>query len=158
MKFKIAAGAEADILSEKELRGALKDLQTSWMSEVSRGDRWRRFSAYGDSDGAGLVTIGDGLSQYLGPEAGMVWSVTRLAVTNYDPVAPATNRLNLSVNSTESSDLIRPGIPTFSSFSPGIVLMGGDRLYVSGTAAVSSRVWVTGQARELPVSLLWRLS
>lgn len=157
MKFKIQAGAEIDVATKKEVRDEIEAARTSWIGEVARGDRFRRFSAYAYSDAAGTVAVGQ-TGQYIGPAEGFVWSVTRFAVTSgYDPATQVLS-LTLGSDATTGSAVIIPDLGTYNDLSGNqLVLYPGDRLYVVGTVAASSRVWVTGQARELPISLAWRL-
>lgn len=155
MKVKIAAGAEFDVLTQKEMEQSLKGMMTSWVSEVSRGDRYRRFSVFGDIADTAL-SIGGTPAQDIGPDEGFVWAVKRLAIANYDPTAES---LDLYINGTDSSAVVEPGLARYSSYDANqLVLYPGERLWVAGTDLTSTgRVWVTGQARELPISLLWRL-
>jgi hypothetical protein len=155
VKFKIAAGAEIDLLTQGELKDTLRGMMTSWVAEVSMGDRYRRFSAYGDIADSAL-SIGGTPEQEIGPDEGFVWSVKRLAVTNYDPDAEA---LGLYINGTDSSGVVEPILSRYNPYDANqLILYPGERLWIAGSSLTSSgRVWVTGQARELPISLLWRL-
>jgi hypothetical protein len=156
VKFKIAAGAEFDVVTEKEMRGALADFQTNWIAELSRGDRYRDFRASGTIAAAALSIGGDtdaGID--LGPAPGFVWSITRLAVVNL-----ATNDvLTLFKNENAPSSTIKPVLLTYNSFGRNeLVLYPGDRLLVEGSSlAGTGKVTITGTAREIPVALAWRL-
>jgi hypothetical protein len=156
MKFKIQAGGELDILTQKEMHDELKGAMSSWITEVSRGDRYRRFAIFGDSSAGTAVTIGDTAVQSVGPAEGFVWSIKRLALSSgFDP---ATHTLALFINSPDNSALVHPDLSAYNAFDENqLVLYPGDRLLVTGTATASTRIWLTGQARELPISLAWRL-
>lgn len=155
MKFKIQAGAEIDVATKKEVRDEIAAAKTSWLAEVARGDRYRKFSAYGDSDALGAIVIG-ARDQRIGPAEGFVWSVTRLAIIGYDP---ATQSLALATDDLATgSSVIIPKLSTYHDLSGNqLVIYSGDQLYVAGTVAASTKVWITGQARELPMPLAWRL-
>ena len=155
-KFKIQAGAEIDVLTENEMRKGLKDFAASWMAETTRGDKYRRFSTFADISGA-EVTIGAGAQPRIGPAEGFIWAVKRIALTNYDPSAET---LALYLNSTESSAVVHPSLVVYNAFdSTQLVMYPGDTLVVYGSSLSSTgRVWLTGQARELPIGLAWRLS
>jgi hypothetical protein len=157
VKVKIAAGAEFDIMTAKEMRGELDGAMKSWLAEVARGDRYRRFATYGDIGAAGGLSIGTGGDQpVIGPSSGFVWAVRRLAFTNYDPTA---ENMALYVSSADDSATIKPVLATYESFdSTQLVLYPGETLVVDAAGMASTgRVWMTGQARELPISLAWRL-
>lgn len=153
MKAKIQAGAEFDFLTSGELRKELNDARLSWRDEVSRGVRFRRFSFVGVADGAGLLAAGGAGSDPTGPDQGMAWRLLRLSVTNYDP---AVNALGLFNGAAGGSSVIVPKLATYTT-QMDEVLMPGDTLVVAGTVVAGARVWVTGQVKEAPVSLLWRL-
>jgi hypothetical protein len=156
MRFKVQAGAEIDIPSAQEIRAEFDGAMTSWAAEIGRGDKYRRFSTVGIVSG-GLLNIGQHTDQRVGPEAGFVWAVKRLALSNYNPDTEG-NALDLYVSSPNSSALVMPDMDNYNSFDANqLVLYGGETLYVSGTHVGDGRVWLTGQARELPVGLAWRL-
>jgi hypothetical protein len=156
MRFKIHAGGELDIPSAKEIRAEVDGAMSSWAAEIGRGDKYRRFSVFGTIAG-GLLSIGDQSTERVGPEAGFVWSVKRLALYNYNPDTEG-NELNLYVSSPNASALVMPAMDNYNSFDANqLVLYGGETLYVDGTHVGDGKVWLTGQARELPVGLVWRL-
>lgn len=152
-KFKINAGAEIETATKKEVEEVVRAASINWIGEVSRGDRYKRFSTYGTILG-NEVQIGINSTQKIGPEAGFVWSVLRLAIS-----VEASN-VDLYINDISTSSLVYPDMPRY--FNPAvaeIVLYGGETLIwdVDHTADDGTPVWVTGQIRELPVSLAWRL-
>lgn len=153
MKVKIQAGAEFDTATPAEIRKELDSVRTSWMAEVAKGDHFVRFSAFGDVAGGALL-IGD--KEDIGPQPGFVWSIKRIAVSS--PFAEATDTLDLFQGAASNSSLIVPKLGRFTTFtSNSLVLYPGDGLVFSGAVAGPGRVWVTGQAREVPMSLAWRL-
>lgn len=111
MKFKIQAGGTIDVATRSEVREEIEAVKTSWFAEVAKGDRYRRISAFGDSDAFGNVVIGDRSNDgQLGPAQGFVWSVNRLAVgSGYNPDADA------------QVVTVRPGNP-----APGVGLVTFD--------------------------------
>lgn len=155
-KFKISAGAEIDVVTKDEVREELAHARANWVGEVARGCRWKRGSMFGTTDGAGLVTIGENGENALGPGEGFAWLLKRVAVTGYDPVAPSTQSLALYQGAANPSAIIVPKLGTYTA-EMNELLMPKDTLVVSGTAAISTKVWVTVQVKEVPVSLLWRL-
>lgn len=157
MKFKIQAGAEIDIPSRKEISDDMNAAFTSWIAEVAQGDRYRRVTMYGTAAaGTGAITLGDTAGQEIVCPPGFVWAVKCLAVPEgYDVT---TGTLALSIGSTDASAVVHPDLPLFLSLDANqLVMHGGDKLIVSGTATASARVWVTASVRELPASLAWRL-
>lgn len=155
-KFKIQAGAEIDTCTKKEMEDAIAAASTNWIGEVARGDRFRRFSAYGDVL-TNTITIGESPDSRIGPDPGFVWAVRRIALS----VVPAAgDNIKLYHDSDNDSALICTDITNYLGFDQGeLVLYPGDTLLIKGayTASDGVRVWVTGQARELPISLAWRI-
>jgi hypothetical protein len=159
VKVKIQAGAEIDTLTKDELTQALRD----WSVEVMRGPIPKRFSAQGTVAGNALTIDGQNGSGVLGPEAGMVWLVTRVAVTG---LTNATDPTSLFVNGTQPWNLVIPSV-TGVTGSTGyhefpasqVMLTGNDRLILASTGAIAATGMITlaGQAWELPVGLLWKL-
>jgi hypothetical protein len=154
VKFKIQAGGEIDVATRSEVREEIEAVKTSWFAEVAKGDRFVRFAGAADIV-AGTIDFGEYSYEYIGPREGFVWSVKRIAVTVYDP---ATDDLALYGGSPSSSTVIIPHMDTLNLF-PGneLVLYPGEHLYVGGMVTGPGRVWITGQAREIPLSLAWRL-
>lgn len=152
-KFKIHAGAEVDVLSKDELRGELEHARASWLGEVARGIRWKRASMFGTSDGAGAITIGENAEAMLSPGEGFVWLVKRLSISSYDPT---TQALALYQGAVSGSALIVPKLAAYT-VQMDELLMPKDTLVVSGTVAATTKIWVTVQVKEAPISLLWRI-
>jgi hypothetical protein len=153
VKVKLNAGAELDLITAAEVRKELDHARASWIGEVSRGVRARRFSFTGDSDAAGALLMGNA-GDPVGPDQGMVWLLRRLSITNYNPAG--ADVLALYHGDNQGSAVIVPKLATWQTDMDEI-LMPGDRLVVAGTVAVSTRVWVTGMVKEAPAALLWRL-
>lgn len=154
----MAAGKKFDVLNRKELREVLETVTKSWFNEVARGDRYKRFHASGAVDaidssveigGAGQPNSG------LGPAPGFVWAVNRIGVAGLD----SGDTVDLFINDASAASLVRPGITGYADFSSGqLVLYPGDVLMVTGTTlGAAGPITVTGQARELPMPLAWRL-
>jgi hypothetical protein len=157
MKIKIQAGAELDIATPDEVRREIQAVRTSWMAEVAKGDRFINFYA-GSTPAAGSVTIGDLAEEIIGPREGFVWAIKRLSVVGYDP-SPGTDSLALYKGdvATPSATIIAKLLRDQFFSGSEIVLYPGDTLLASGTVAAATKIWLTGQARELPISLAWRL-
>lgn len=166
MKTQIKAGAELDTLNKDELHAVLRTVTADWFNQVSRGDRYRRFSAEG-TIAAGALTIGgaeqrDGV---LGPKDGFVWAVKRVALyglTTYTAGgAPAvfTEPVRLHVNDDGPAALVHPAVQGYQSFNTDeLVLYPGDTLLAVGAGLTATgTIVLTGQARELPMPLAWRI-
>lgn len=151
-RFKIHAGAEFDMLTQRELEETLARQQVNWRMEVQRGIRWRRFSAFADVSGAGAVVLGDKDTELIGPPEGFVWMLKRVSVTGYDPTTAA---LALYQGSASGSAVIHPKLAVYNAMEE--VLYAGDHLVMSGTATANARVWVTGLVKEAPQALAWKL-
>lgn len=165
MKTKLQAGAELDLISKDEMKDVLKTVTQDWFSQVGRGDRYPRFSASGTIAG-GALTI-DGASQAnqrIGPAEGFVWAVQRLAVSGLTtntgtPLTSSTEPLQLFVNDNGPSSLIHPALQGYQAFGEHeLVLYPGDTLLVTGSGLTKTGIiTLTGQAREVPMPLAWRL-
>lgn len=158
MKFKIAAGAEIDLLTKEEMSDALRN----WSEEFLRGRRYRKVNGTGTVTAAGDVSIGGpDTGSEMGPDEGMVWSVKRLVISGLADGKHVT----LWVNETSASTLVEPGIigstadptrtPSLRWGSNQLVLQAGERLLVTGSSlAAGGTVTVTGQALEAPSALV----
>lgn len=153
-EVEIKAGAKFHILNRHELRDELTRHQASWMTEVARGIRARRFTAFGDATAGGALTIGETGEQRIGPDQGYVWLLKRLTVTNY---TPASQSLALFHGTTEASAAIIPVLTATATVDIDEFVPGSDRLIITGTVAASARCWVTGWAWEAPEALAWKL-
>lgn len=159
-KFKIQAGAEIDVVTHKEMTDALGHASTAWIQDLARGDRFRSIQGR-TTIAATAVAVGGDTDQQnsLGPSQGFVWSVRRLAIIA--GTAADVALLGLYRNSTGPGDTIIPvgSLTAYRGFETNeVVLYPGDKLLLSGTGlAGTGQVVLTGQVRELPVSLAWRL-
>jgi hypothetical protein len=161
----LKAGAKIDVLNRKELTDVLDATKKDWFSQVARGDRYRLFSASADID-SGDVELGGATwrDSQLGPAEGFVWAVQRIAVaglttTTGTPLVATTEPVDLFLNDSGPSSLVRPAITGYAAFGEHeLVLYPGSTLLVVGTDLTSTgTVTVTGQAREVPLPLAWRL-
>lgn len=154
MKIKLQAGAELDLLTKDELDTSLKSMGANWWSEIGRGDRYRRILLTGLVTGAGAITIGGPSTPEAGPPPGFVWSVRRLNQS------AAGKTLALFLNDDAPGSAVGT-FPTtqYWSFNPAeLVLYPGDQLLATGTGhTAGATVTLTGQVRELPLPLAWRL-
>ncbi len=156
---KLQAGATLDLLNKRELREALDAASRDWFSQVARGDRYRRFSASGAISGS-AVSIGGARQRdaVLGPAEGFVWAVQRLAVGGLETES-GIEAVSLYINDSGAASLVHPAIEGYQAFGEHeLVLYPGDVLLVEGASLASTgTVTVTGQAREVPLPLAWRL-
>lgn len=161
-KIKLQAGAELDLLNKDELRHEMGRFLADWMVEAARGPRSVRFSALGAVTSAGTLTLGGNTSTLtsgrLGPDESMVWSVKRWCISG---LVGNGDTLSAYVNNDGPNSLIMSGVSGFNNFgSDSLVLQGGDRLLFTGAellTAAGTQVGVSGQAWELPATLMWRL-
>jgi hypothetical protein len=158
MKFKIQAGAEFDVLTQSELRETLD----GWYVEISRGIKFRKFSAQGNVS-AGAWAIGgqaaDNDKDPLGPAPGFVWAITRVAISG-NGVVPGTDLYAVYVDEVTPTKLVTSGLTRGQIYDVGVlVLNGGERLALAGvgTGGTGTDVTLSGQAVELPVQLAWQL-
>lgn len=155
MKFKLQAGAELDLITEHEMRGVLAD----WMAEITRGVKFRQFSARADvSGGVWTITQDRNNSDVLGPAGGMIWAVTRIAVAGNGFVA-GTDTFSVYTDEITPSKLIESGLTRGARWTPPVVtLNGSEKLALSGVGTgAGTDVTVSGQAIELPLQLAWQL-
>jgi hypothetical protein len=85
-----------------------------------------------------------------------VWSVQRLALVGIS----SSETVKLSINDDGASAVVHPAMGRYQDFNDyGLVLYPGDTLLVTATGLTSTgTVTLTGQARELPLPLAWRLA
>ena len=157
MDVKIQAGATFESISKKEMTDLMTTWASSWVAENARGDHFRRFTGKG-TIAAAAVEIGGDVGepgQRFGPEQGFVWSVMRLAITNFG----LDDVYTLHLNSNDQSNIIRPALTPYNAFAAGeLVLYPGDKLVIVGSSLVAvGDVWITGGAREYPAQQGWRI-
>jgi len=159
VKFKLQAGAELDLLTKDELHSTLK----AWMVEVMRGAVPKRFGAQATIAANAVTVDGANNTGTLGPEAGMAWLVTRIAVSG---LTAASDPTSLYVNGVAPWNLLVPsitgvaGATGYHEFPASqVILTGNDKLILASTGAIAATGTVTlaGQAWELPIGLLWKL-
>lgn len=164
-QVKMGAGVTMDVLNKAELKSALDAATRDWFNQVARGDRYRSFSATG-TIAAGALSIGGATSDgaVLGPADGFVWAVQRIALSGLTsatgtPLVATTEPVALFVNDNGPSALVHPAITGYQAFGEHeLVLYPGSTLLVTGTALTSTGIiTLTGQAREVPMPLAWRL-
>lgn len=164
-EVQLKAGAKLDMLNRKELKETLDAATRDWFSQVARGDRYRRFSASGVIDTGSLLIDGTvAQNQTLGPAEGFVWAVQRVAlhgltVVSGTPAVAVSEPVQLFLNDVGPSSLVHPAIEGYQDLGQySLVLYPGDTLLVRGAGLTSTgTVTLTGQARELPLPLAWRL-
>lgn len=154
-KYKMAAGKEFETLNKSELHDVLKTVTQDWFNQVGRGDRYRRISAAGAVAGGAVSIGGPDQSDTLGPKDGFVWDVRRLAVSTLG----ASDTLQVFLNDNGPSSLVHPAMGGFLPFDNAVLVMyPGDALLFTGTGLTAvGTLTVTGQVREIPMPLAWRI-
>ena len=161
MKVKLQAGAEMDLLTREEVRAELQ-AHGAWRGEIARGVKFRDFSGQGTVTGAVWSIGGDTPNNDkdpLGPQAGFVWAVTRIAVSG-NGFVPGTDLFSVYKDSISATKLIVSGLTRGTTWDvPTLVLNSNQVLALTGagTGLTGTDVFVSGQAVELPVQLAWQL-
>lgn len=156
-KVKLQAGVDLDLMNAAEAREVVRTELAAWHKEITRGVKFRTFSAQTVNGGA-TWTIADPTADPVGPREGFSWSVTRFTVSG-GGVVPGTDAYNVGVNELSPSKLIETGLTRGKTFDVGgLVLNGGDRLVFGGasTGTLALPIVVSGAAIELPAQLAWR--
>lgn len=156
-EFKMTAGGVFNTLTKEELDASLK----AWMVDNAKGARPVRFAAQGTVAADGTLTVGGAITLTggtLGPTSGFYWVVNRIAVR----VAGAPASYSIFINSPQPQDLVRDVTSTANGYvgfsTPDLVLSGDDSLVITAAGATSGQIAViTGQALEVPASLLWKV-
>lgn len=161
-KVKLQAGAEIDLITAKEVKAALSEARRSWTQELSTGVTFPRIMASGAISGAACDFGADGpASDALMPAPGFLWDVRRLRINGL--AANETGVLSVYLNDASPSSLVcsTADLPTGARlfvFSEQLIVMPGEALRIVGTSLTSTgTLTVSGQVRELPVTLAWRL-
>lgn len=156
-EFKMTAGGVFHTLTKDELDHSLK----SFMVQNAVGARPVRFAAQGTVIADGTLSIGGAVTLVggtLGPAAGFHWIVNRVAV-RINGVAAS---YSIFINSAQPQDLVRDVTTTANGYvafgRPDLVLAGDDSLVITASGATSGQIAVvTGQAIEVPSTLLWKV-
>lgn len=161
MKVRLQAGAELDLLNSREMEDVLSRVLIGWRAEISRGVRFRQFTGRGIvAAGTWTISPTDADDNVLGPDPGMLWSVTQVAVSGTGIVA-GTDLFSLYLDEITPTRLIqnRLGLSGTGQWDiGGLVLGGGSKLAAAGPGTgAGSEVWLAGRAVELPVQLAWQL-
>lgn len=163
MKTKLQAGAELDLISKDEMKDVLQTVTKDWFNQVSRGDRYPRFSAAATiASNAFTIDGTERTYERMGPAEGFVWAVQRIAVqglTTYTEGTLTTEPVVLYLNDTGASSLVHPALVGYKEFGAHeLIMYPGDTLVVVGAGLTATgQITVTGQAREVPMPLAWRL-
>lgn len=157
MKVKLEAGANLDFITKDEMREVMHEANRSWVAETSNGIRYARIYATGVIAG-GVLNIGGALSTgELGPAPGFVWDIRRLQIVGLQTADVATIYMNDANPTSEIADTTSVTGKAFL-WSEQVILYPGDSLWVVGTGLTATgTITVTGQVREVPVTLAWRL-
>lgn len=158
-KVKIQAGAEFDVITKQEMREALTEVRRSWMQELAHGVGYPRFTATGTVVGAALdFGAGGPAAESLGPAPGFLWDVRRVRINGLsanDVVTVYINDSNPSSLVASTADIAGGRLFTWTET---VILYPGDALrFVGSGLAATGPITASGQVRELPVALAWRL-
>jgi hypothetical protein len=148
MKFKLQAGMDLDLLTKDEVRAELK----SWQAELVRGITFRTLSQRVDAAAAWTMDP-------IGPAAGFVWSLTRVAVAGNGLVLAADTFNLFFGGATNSPGAIATGLLRQKEWDPGVLVVAGPRTVVITGAATGTGtdVFASLSVIELPVQLAWQL-
>ena len=161
-KVKLHAGAEIDVLNKHELHQTLQ----AWMVEAVKGIRPRRLAAVATIASNAFTMGGEqdsNINNILGPEAGYLWMVRRIAITGPTLASDVTN---VYIGRQDPQNLVYPALTGLSSstgyksFSRDeLVVNGGESLVIASTGSVAATgtVTVTLGVTEIPVGLLWKI-
>lgn len=162
MKMKFQVGQDFDMLNLDEMRQALAESRTDWANELIRGVKFVRIVAKTTTSGGAWQissTNSADSTNRLGPAPGMVWGVSRIAVSGAGLVL-GTDLFSLFLGDPAPSTLVESGLTRGRVFgsSSALVLAEGDRLGFQGLATGGGTdVTVSGAAIELPYMLAWQL-
>jgi len=153
------AGAKLDLLNRDEVKDVLDVAMTSWRKELARGVRFRAFSGRATVvGGAWQMLPTDADDNILGPNPGMVWSVTTIAVSG-GGILGGTDRFGVYIDDISPTKLVVGRILDNVLFDVGaLVIDGASKLALAGAGTgAGTVVWMSGRAVELPVQLAWQL-
>jgi hypothetical protein len=162
VKAKIEAGVDIELLTQSELREEIAHAMTAWRAELSRGVKYRKFSAQTVLTGATWAIGGDSPqsgNEVLGPEPGFMWSITRLAVSGGGFNSNA-DTWSIFTNSPTPSNFILLNFGFGDQWDTGVIVLNGpDKLAFTGagTGVAGTDIIVSGAAVEVPVQQGWRL-
>lgn len=159
---KLSAGATIDVLNKHELRETLQ----AWMVEAVKGVQPRRLSAV-TTIASNAFSMGgsadSNVNNILGPEAGYIWMVRRIAITG--PTL-ASDVSNIYLNRQDPTNLVYPnltgisGATGYRSFGRDeFVVRAGESIVIASTGNVAATGVVTASigVTEIPVGLLWKV-
>lgn len=157
MKFKLTANADIDLLTDSEVRKALKDAGVEWRAELARGVKFVRRSASGTISESGALSIND---SDMGPADGFTWSVTLVSVTGL----LAAEQLAIYQNEASDTRFIGyagAGPDGMMPFDKGVLPFHGTEYLVAagtGYATTGRTITVVMRAIEVPVQTEWQLA
>lgn len=161
-KIALKAGAELDILSQRELDDSLD--KANARVELSRlyGVKWMRLPEVLSGVASGSVlTLGETSGEMVGPDSGYAWAIRRLVVNGL--TAGATpDVVNLYRGTAAGIPLWQfTGTSAFATFGKlSLTLMGGERLALAsvGTFAATGTITLAGELIQVPAQLLGKLA
>ncbi|MGH7743501.1 MAG: hypothetical protein ACREQ5_01585 [Candidatus Dormibacteria bacterium] len=157
-KVKLTAGAEIDLLNKHEMIEALQHVQ-SWMAETAQGIRYSRFQASQIPTGNAVDFGGPEFQgDQLGPDPGFIWDVRRLRIVGCNNADIVTIFINGAENSMQLDDS-RDNLHRTFYWAQQVVLYPGEQMRFVGTGlnASTAQITITGQVREIPITLAWKL-
>jgi hypothetical protein len=158
-KFKFQAGAEFDVLTEKELSRALDRMSADWMAEVTRGFKYRRFLGVGTIAGAAVTIDESNPDNILGPGNGLIWAVNSLVVGGLAVADSVDVLINGGDPVATFTRVAGSGNYVRTSFGQtDLVLNGNDFLTLTGTGLTATgQIRLFGRCTELPRTLAYKL-
>lgn len=161
MKVKLQAGADLELLTKDEVRSVMQDFLQDWVQQSMIGPKRIEIYAQGTVASDGSLTIGgesaDLTSGNLGPQNAMVWAIKWLNASGLQ----VPDQLSLYRGPAVASRLVRADISGYTRYgSDELVIRGGSDMQFTGTALATPAntvVVITGQAWEMPATMLYRL-
>jgi hypothetical protein len=148
-----------DVLTKAEMAQVMDQMSRTWMAEITRGIKHRRFQARAPVVG-GALSIAPSVDNDLGPGGSMAWAVKALAVTGL----AAGDGVDVWINGADPVySLLRATAPsgaiTRAGFGENELILGpNDYLTVTGSGLVATgTVAVFGRCAEVPRTLIYKL-
>jgi hypothetical protein len=160
MKTQLQLGATLDTLNQSELDDSLNRRAESAYQQLARGVSYGRFGPVGDTAPAGGVFTMDGTSKrQLGPRAGWMWSVRRMAVLGL-AAGVTPDVINLFRNETTGTPIWQfNGNNWAYTFGKGeMILNDGESFGLAGTGlTTTSNITISGDFYSVPAEQIFKL-
>lgn len=161
MKFKIQAGGEIDLLTDKELQKSLDNHVKQFNQLLSEGVEYNKLSvAVGSgtipSQGTGGGVYAGGIYELGGPEPGFIWSVKNISYIGLNAVNPT----HLFLNGYSNGDLIYTGLVdkgTAIIGSNGFIVKGGSKILAAAVAVLTAAATINIAYQQVPIKDIGKL-